>query len=189
HARRPARDPPRRPARDRRRGSRPTGLAARPRRAFPTTPLHVRGRRPARAHPGRSAVHRLPGSPRAPVRAGAATPGRGGPAQPVHHPRGVSRLRAAARVPTGRLARSAAAGLRRTGQHEARPTGRWTGPGVTWSGARDLAHLVGGDEVLDLDVVEGPQVDTALEALADLGDVVLEPPQAGDLQTLGDDDA
>src|SRR4029079_924649 len=33
-----------------------------------------------------------------------------------------------------------------------------------------------------------PQVDAALEALADLGDVVLEPAQAGDLDVLGDAD-
>jgi dye decolorizing peroxidase len=43
--------------------------------------------------------------------------------------------------------------------------------------ARLLAHLEGLDHVADLDVVEGPEVDAALEALADLGDVVLEPPQ------------
>src|SRR4051812_13686243 len=58
-------------------------------------------------------------------------------------------------------------------------SGRHTARGVppaprtsSASGARLLAHLVGGDEVLELEVVERAQVDAALEALADLGDVV-----------------
>src|SRR6476469_6314859 len=55
------------------------------------------------------------------------------------------------------------------------------------SGAGLLAHFVRGDEVAELEVVVGPQVDAALEALADLGDVILEPAQAGDLDVLGDD--
>src|SRR3954463_15753791 len=58
-----------------------------------------------------------------------------------------------------------------------------------FSVARLLAHLEGLDDVLDLDVVERPQADTALVALADLGDVVLEPAQRLDGQVVGDDDA
>src|SRR3954453_12423107 len=58
-----------------------------------------------------------------------------------------------------------------------------------FSVARLLAHLEGLDDVLDLDVVERPQADTALVALADLGDVVLEPAQRIDGQVVGDDDA
>src|SRR5690242_21035212 len=57
------------------------------------------------------------------------------------------------------------------------------------SGPRLIAHLVGLDHVLDLEVVERAQVDAALEALANLGDVVLEPAQAGNLDVLTDDDA
>src|SRR6478736_2001131 len=60
--------------------------------------------------------------------------------------------------------------------------------GPAASRPRLLSHLIGRDEVLDLEVVERPQVDAALEALADLGDVVLEPAQAGDLDVLGHDD-
>src|SRR6478609_8271179 len=56
------------------------------------------------------------------------------------------------------------------------------------SGARLLSHLVRGDEVLELEVVVRPQVDAALEALADLGDVVLETAQPGDLDVLRHDD-
>src|SRR3954466_13451278 len=41
------------------------------------------------------------------------------------------------------------------------------------SGARDLLHLEGLHDVALLDVVEPLQDQTALEALADLGDVVL----------------
>src|SRR3954464_10755016 len=58
-----------------------------------------------------------------------------------------------------------------------------------FSVARLLAHLEGLDDVLDLDVVERPQADTALVALADLGDVVLEPAQRLDAQVVGDGDA
>ena len=42
-------------------------------------------------------------------------------------------------------------------------------------GARLFPHLVGLDGVLDLDVVPGAKADTAFEALADLGGIVLEP--------------
>src|SRR5665811_1437585 len=56
-----------------------------------------------------------------------------------------------------------------------------------WSGARDLAHLVGLDDVVNPDVVEAAQVDTALESLANLGHVVLETTQTGDLDALTDD--
>src|SRR6478609_10808330 len=59
---------------------------------------------------------------------------------------------------------------------------------VTCLRARLLPHLEGLDDVADLDVVEVTEVDTALEALADLGDVVLEATQAGDLEALGHDD-
>src|SRR3954452_20955249 len=41
--------------------------------------------------------------------------------------------------------------------------------------ARDLAHLEGLDPGVDLDVVDRPQADTALVALAALGRGVLEP--------------
>src|SRR4051812_10448191 len=58
-----------------------------------------------------------------------------------------------------------------------------------FSVARLLAHLEGLDDVLDLDVVERPEADTALVALADLGDVVLEPAQRLHGQVVGDDDA
>src|SRR3954464_9422557 len=54
------------------------------------------------------------------------------------------------------------------------------------SGARDLAHLEGLDHVVDLDVVERPQADTALVALADLGRVVLEPAKRFHRQVVGD---
>src|SRR3954471_6605716 len=56
-----------------------------------------------------------------------------------------------------------------------------------FSVARLLAHLEGLDDVLDLDVVERPQADTALVALADLGDVVLEAAQRLDGEVVGDD--
>src|ERR687892_1365257 len=54
------------------------------------------------------------------------------------------------------------------------------------SGAWLLAHLERLDDVVDLDVVERPEADTALEALADLGGVVLEPPQRLDREVVGD---
>src|SRR4051812_8848795 len=59
----------------------------------------------------------------------------------------------------------------------------------TLSIPRLLADLEGLDDVLDLDVVERPQADTALVALADLGDVVLEAAQRLDGEVVGDDDA
>src|SRR6059058_3056519 len=59
----------------------------------------------------------------------------------------------------------------------------------TSSGARLLADLEGLDDVLDLDVVERPQADTALVAVADLGDVVLEAPQRLHGEVVGDDGA
>src|SRR5665811_691789 len=55
------------------------------------------------------------------------------------------------------------------------------------SGTRDLAHLVGLDDVANPDVVEATEVDAALEALANLGHVVLETTQTGDLDALADD--
>src|SRR4051812_31836985 len=63
------------------------------------------------------------------------------------------------------------------------PRGRWS----LGSGARLLAHLPGLDGVADLDVVERPQSDTALEALADLGGIVLEPLERLDRQVVPDD--
>src|SRR3954468_3067705 len=60
---------------------------------------------------------------------------------------------------------------------------RGPGPG---SVARLLAHLERLDDVLDLDVVERPQADTALVALADLGRVVLEPAEGLHRQIVGD---
>src|SRR3954467_4114305 len=56
---------------------------------------------------------------------------------------------------------------------------------VRRSGARDLAHLEGLDHVVDLDVVERAQADTALVALADLGRVVLEPAEGLHRQVVG----
>src|SRR5664280_2178500 len=56
-------------------------------------------------------------------------------------------------------------------------------------GAGLLAQLVGLDHVLDLDVVERAQPDTALVAVAHLRDVVLEAPQRVDGQVVGDHDA
>src|SRR6266536_1781437 len=70
-----------------------------------------------------------------------------------------------------------------------------TGPGAAAPGpvvatyrsaARLLTHLERLDDVLDLDVVEPTQRDAALEALTDLGRVVLEPPQRGDRRVFGD---
>src|SRR3954454_5449127 len=61
------------------------------------------------------------------------------------------------------------------------------GRGSLGSGARLLAHLPGLDGVADLDVVERSQADTALEALADLGGVVLEPLERLDRQVVPDD--
>src|SRR5699024_6474904 len=70
------------------------------------------------------------------------------------------------------------------------PPGRgrasWRAPGRSRSDAGLLLHLVGGDEVLELQVVVRAQVDAALVALADLGDIVLEASQTGDLDVLGD---
>src|SRR3954449_5087641 len=66
-------------------------------------------------------------------------------------------------------------------------TGFSPGPGPG-SVARLLADLERLDDVLDLDVVERPQADTALVALADLGDVVLEAAQGLDGEVVGDDD-
>src|ERR1035437_986243 len=59
-------------------------------------------------------------------------------------------------------------------------------PGAGRSPARDLAHLVGLDDVVNPDVVEATEVDAALEALANLGHVVLETTQTGDLDALAD---
>src|SRR3954466_24215 len=56
---------------------------------------------------------------------------------------------------------------------------------LSLSGARDLAHLEGLDHVVDLDVVERPQADTALVTLADLGGVVLEPAEGLHRQVVG----
>src|SRR3954469_10405683 len=61
------------------------------------------------------------------------------------------------------------------------------GPGATCaSDARLLAQLERLDDVLDLDVVERPQPDTALVALADLGGVVLEPLERVDHEVVVD---
>src|SRR4051794_38765012 len=57
------------------------------------------------------------------------------------------------------------------------------------SAAGLLAQLERLDDVLVLDVVVRPQSDAALEALADLGDVVLEPPQRVDEEIVVDHDA
>src|ERR1019366_2742491 len=54
------------------------------------------------------------------------------------------------------------------------------------SGARLLPHLVGLDDITDLDVVVA-DADTAFEALAHLGRVVLEPAQRFDREVLRDD--
>src|SRR5690606_28772961 len=64
-------------------------------------------------------------------------------------------------------------------------------PAVTTneSGANLLDHFDRLDLVPDLDVVEPPEPDPALEALADLGDVVLEPAQRLDREPVGDHDA
>src|SRR5690606_28794229 len=61
-------------------------------------------------------------------------------------------------------------------------------PAQPVSDAGLLLHLVGRDDVLELEVVERAQVDTALVALADLGDIVLEASQTGHLDVLGDHD-
>src|SRR3954451_8244136 len=53
----------------------------------------------------------------------------------------------------------------------------------------DLAHLEGLDDVALLDVLEVPQHQTALEALADLGGVVLLPLERGQVEVVGDDGA
>src|SRR3954464_11012921 len=58
-----------------------------------------------------------------------------------------------------------------------------------FSVARLVADLEGLDDVLDLDVVERPQADTALVTFADLGHVVLEPAQRLDREVVGDEDA
>src|SRR5262252_6999995 len=52
---------------------------------------------------------------------------------------------------------------------------------------RNLPHLVGLDHVADVDVVVA-EADAALEALADLGDVVLEPAQRLDGEAFRDHD-
>src|SRR3954451_2014347 len=52
------------------------------------------------------------------------------------------------------------------------------------SGAGLLPHLERLDDVADLDVVEVAERDAALEALADLGGVFLEPAEAGDGEVL-----
>src|SRR5205823_14289608 len=66
------------------------------------------------------------------------------------------------------------------------PTSAGTGP---TSGARLLAQLVRLDHVVDLDVVERAETDAALEALADLRRVVLEPSQRLDRQVVRRDRA
>ena len=45
------------------------------------------------------------------------------------------------------------------------------------------------DHVVNPDVIEATEVDTALEALANLGHIVLEATQTGDLDALADDHA
>src|ERR671910_2287990 len=57
------------------------------------------------------------------------------------------------------------------------------------SGPRLLAHLEGLDDVVDLDVVERPEADAALVALADLGRVVLEPLERLDREVVRHDGA
>src|SRR5699024_6071443 len=59
-------------------------------------------------------------------------------------------------------------------------------PADPGSDARLLLHLVGGDEVLELEVVVRAQVDTALVPVTHLGDIVLEATQSGHLDVLGD---
>src|SRR6188472_1089231 len=49
-------------------------------------------------------------------------------------------------------------------------------------GARDLTHLEGLHDIAFLDVLEVPEHQTALEALADLGRVVLLPLQRGEVE-------
>src|SRR5579859_3984018 len=61
-------------------------------------------------------------------------------------------------------------------------------PAGNWSGPRLLPHLEGLDGVADPDVVVA-DADTALEALADLGRVLLEPAQRIHRQVVGDDHA
>src|SRR6478752_3352284 len=60
----------------------------------------------------------------------------------------------------------------------------WKGRATCASAAWLLPHLVGLDAVLQLDVVPRTQADAAFEALADLGDVVLEPAERIDLQVV-----
>src|SRR5699024_6922962 len=67
--------------------------------------------------------------------------------------------------------------------HGRAPRGRPADPG---SDARLLLHLVGGDEVLELEVVVRAQVDTALVPVTHLGDIVLKATQSGHLDVLGD---
>src|SRR5436190_10031591 len=55
------------------------------------------------------------------------------------------------------------------------------------SAAGLLPHLVCRDDVVDLDVVVAAEVDTALEAVPDLGDVVLEAAQPLDVEVLRHD--
>src|SRR4051794_34611496 len=66
------------------------------------------------------------------------------------------------------------------------PTDSPAGAASPFLGARDLAHLEGLDHVVDLDVVERPQTDTALVTLANLGRVVLEPAEGLHRQVVGD---
>src|SRR5690242_3318714 len=61
----------------------------------------------------------------------------------------------------------------------------WAGPASTRSGPRLLPHLEGLDGVTDPDVVVA-DADTALEALADLGRILLEPAQRVHRQVVGD---
>ena len=57
---------------------------------------------------------------------------------------------------------------------------------VRWCG-RSSSDLVGLDEVALLDVLVVLDADAALETVPHLGDVVLEPPQRGDLAVVDDD--
>src|SRR5699024_8648588 len=66
---------------------------------------------------------------------------------------------------------------------------RWGARHAGRSATRLLAHLEGLDDVALGDVVEGPEADAALETFADLGDVVLLPPQRLDGEVVPHDDA
>src|SRR3954452_466279 len=63
------------------------------------------------------------------------------------------------------------------------------GPTCTRSSPRDLAHLEGLHDIAFLDVLEVAQDQTALEALADLGDVVLLAAQRGQVEVVRHDRA